>query len=630
LWIKGAGKVVVNRDQFFSYFNTEAGTTFQGDAYTLVGQSQQRPQITTWLAGSDSIVDGQLTGYLDLVVESLWRNGNDLTNYTATNNPENGVDRQVLLLNFPNEDLAYIRRAQVGLYLNNTENDVKDTSAGVKGTTLVADGILSIAGAKSIGSGTVTVGTTPSGASINGFTTKQGATFVAQKTFKLPNKTVVNGSATQLWFSALAAESNEEFSFADVTLDGREVRINPQFAVRSTPDFAASSGSFYNVGTGNMRRTLAGTVKFGAPVSTDATYSFAGVSTNATQVYVDRGVLHLDSYPTRTAAQAASNQNGFAEVYVYPAATLSLGEGVQDFRNYLSVSVADDSRIRVIVLPENVASTWQEAVDKSHPAAFTAMEIDYTALGIDRDDKANKDHRILIEVDLTKVGSLKAGSFIPLVRADKRADHWDALHYQRESSTGQPDDLPKVTVSFPKNKDIVKDTDVKVYLNQDTWDIGIEVLNDLTPPAGAETPVDATLATAAPSNPSTVEPGQEVELFYTIGANYNPLNLSVVGLPEGWTAEPVVDNPDGYNFVIKGVVPEGPVSFYLTGTRTTDGVETKSNPFTINAGGTEPEPEPEPEPVPTPAKKSSSGGCDAGFAGLALLFATPLFLRKKD
>jgi Synergist-CTERM protein sorting domain-containing protein len=32
-----------------------------------------------------------------------------------------------------------------------------------------------------------------------------------------------------------------------------------------------------------------------------------------------------------------------------------------------------------------------------------------------------------------------------------------------------------------------------------------------------------------------------------------------------------------------------------------------------------------------PGKKSSSGGCDAGFAGLlSLLLAAPLFLRKKD
>ena len=42
-----------------------------------------------------------------------------------------------------------------------------------------------------------------------------------------------------------------------------------------------------------------------------------------------------------------------------------------------------------------------------------------------------------------------------------------------------------------------------------------------------------------------------------------------------------------------------------------------------------PEPEPEPEPVPEPAKKSSSGGCDAGFAGLALLLGVSLLLRKK-
>lgn len=34
--------------------------------------------------------------------------------------------------------------------------------------------------------------------------------------------------------------------------------------------------------------------------------------------------------------------------------------------------------------------------------------------------------------------------------------------------------------------------------------------------------------------------------------------------------------------------------------------------------------------TPTPRGGGSSGGCDAGFAGLALLLAAPLFLRKKD
>jgi Synergist-CTERM protein sorting domain-containing protein len=466
-------------------------------------------------------------------------------------------------------------------------------------------------------------------------------------------------------------------------------------------------------------------VKLGAPVSTDAIDSFAGASTIATKVFVDRGVFHLDSYPTRTAAQETNNQNGFAEVYVYPAATLSLGEGAQDFRNYLSVSVADDSRIRVVVLPENVASTWQEAVDKSRPAAFTAMEIDYTALGIDRDNKANKDHRILIEVDLTKVGSLEAGSFIPLVRADKRADHWDALHYQRESSTGQPDDLPKVTVSFPKNKDIVKDTDIKVYLNQDTWDIGIEILNDLTPPAAGEPTVDAALAVPAEDNVTKAKAGDAVELFFTIGENYDPAGITAVGAPEDWTYNPVVDNPDGYNYAVEGTMPETDVVFYLKGTTTTSGVEYKTSNITVtvesdetpvgpgpgepdvdatlvtltgapesltsgaavsipgtidpavydvdtlavhgvdweiewvdkaagtfNLVGTAPESSATyyftakkldgtefksstyslaitATPQPTPAKKSSGGGCDAGFAGLALLLGAPLFLRKR-
>ena len=45
----------------------------------------------------------------------------------------------------------------------------------------------------------------------------------------------------------------------------------------------------------------------------------------------------------------------------------------------------------------------------------------------------------------------------------------------------------------------------------------------------------------------------------------------------------------------------------------------------------QPKPQPQPQPQPDPEKRGSSGGgCDTGFAGLALLLATPLFFRRKD
>lgn len=63
------------------------------------------------------------------------------------------------------------------------------------------------------------------------------------------------------------------------------------------------------------------------------------------------------------------------------------------------------------------------------------------------------------------------------------------------------------------------------------------------------------------------------------------------------------------------------------------------NPYIIFLEVTEdasPDPTPQPPtpptpPTPTPTPSSSSGGgCDAGFAGLALLLAVPMFFRKKD
>jgi Synergist-CTERM protein sorting domain-containing protein len=76
---------------------------------------------------------------------------------------------------------------------------------------------------------------------------------------------------------------------------------------------------------------------------------------------------------------------------------------------------------------------------------------------------------------------------------------------------------------------------------------------------------------------------------------------------------------------VTGTAPAtaGSVSYYFTGTKTDDTAgTTKSATLPVVAkgsGGGE-----------GGGSGSSSSGCDAGFAGLALLLAAPLFLRKKD
>jgi Synergist-CTERM protein sorting domain-containing protein len=66
------------------------------------------------------------------------------------------------------------------------------------------------------------------------------------------------------------------------------------------------------------------------------------------------------------------------------------------------------------------------------------------------------------------------------------------------------------------------------------------------------------------------------------------------------------------------------VSYYFTAKQTADGKTYKSavaDSVIVKGTGVTPV---------VPGDGGSSGGCSAGFAGLALLLAAPLFLRRKD
>ena len=91
---------------------------------------------------------------------------------------------------------------------------------------------------------------------------------------------------------------------------------------------------------------LCGTVEFGAASSSDAAYRATGVMINPTNVFVDRGVWQLNSFPTPTATQVANGENPFMDVTLVEGATLSLGKDVNDFRPYMDLTVRNDSRIR--------------------------------------------------------------------------------------------------------------------------------------------------------------------------------------------------------------------------------------------------------------------------------------------
>ena len=184
-----------------------------------------------------------------------------------------------------------------------------------------------------------------------------------------------------------------------------------------------------------MPKNWNGTVEFGATSSGDAVYRATGVMRNPTNVWVDRGVWQLNSFPVRTTAQVASNEDPFMDVELVEGATLSLGKDVNDFKPYMDLTVRNDSRIRVVLRDSDIAATRGEAMAKD--PVFEAREIDYAALGY---GEANRDRRLAIQLDPTQLtGSAIKKGWIKLVFSPNAVD-WNALHFLRENSSVQYED----------------------------------------------------------------------------------------------------------------------------------------------------------------------------------------------
>jgi Synergist-CTERM protein sorting domain-containing protein len=144
--------------------------------------------------------------------------------------------------------------------------------------------------------------------------------------------------------------------------------------------------------------------------------------------------------------------------------------------------------------------------------------------------------------------------------------------------------------------------------------------------------VDAALFTPGETLPSSLSVGAAVEFSGKIDpAKYDISTVQLAGSAASTSAQGGVSaravtgtdwklaTAEDGTATVTGTMPSSAVSFYFTAS--TPGGETfKSETYTV-APATTPEPS---------GKKSSGGGCDAGFAGLALLLGVPLFLRKKD
>lgn len=123
--------------------------------------------------------------------------------------------------------------------------------------------------------------------------------------------------------------------------------------------------------------------------------------------------------------------------------------------------------------------------------------------------------------------------------------------------------------------------------------------------------------------PATVEPGKDVT--FTLGKwyfeNKELASGDVIDIVWMLDGKDVTSQVKDGKLTVKAPDVEGKMVLKVSGKLKSDPTKELSQEKTVEvkkAGGT---------PAPS---GSSSGGCDAGFAGLGLLLAAPLFLRKRD
>lgn len=598
LFILNDAKVMVNRSQFFSDFNIAKGATFHVDEYTLAG-TNYNPQIAVTLDRKDSKADGLLEGKFDLVLNSIF----------AANRPTNDP-----------ENPAIKNDGQAIFFINNPDNKIF-----ALGDTLVANGVLEIMGAKSIGGGQVTIGAMGGkGLPDRGFTTANLGTFAAAKTFKLENVTVGQDHG------AVAVEQGETLSFKDITLNNmgtvaaNSFRINP-VGVTLAEGYLNNEGGDPFPATTPLTTPLPGswtntaTVVFGDANSADAKYAVEGVLRNPTRVDVERGVWQLNNFPTPTTAQVAAGVNPFMNVYVYPTAVLSLGKDVNDFRPYMDLKVTDDSRIRLVLRDSDIATTRADAMGKD--PVFQAHHIDYSALGA---GAQNKDRRLNIQLDPSQLtgGTIKKG-WVKLVFSTD-AKNWNNLHYLREYTPGLTyEDYAKVRITWTTTSDIVKNA--VAHVDQNSYTILVELGENVTDPVNPSNPTPQPdtpklTATVTPASGTTVKPGTDV-VFEVKDWKYDGKDVEVENVKWMLNGEDKTADVKGGKLTAKAGANGTKLELKVTANVKGDAKKKAelASTVTVSDGST----------PPSDKKSSSGGGCDAGFSGLMLALGGLFLLKRK-
>jgi Synergist-CTERM protein sorting domain-containing protein len=605
LTLTGDGRVEVDRTQVFTFFRGTEGTAFRAKEFTQAGESLT-PEVHVRLAHQDSDFGGTLSGQFNLILDSMETFAP--TGPTFYNAPAGGAN----LTNI----------AQARLTLGNADNDVE-------GTTLVADGVLAVAGQGSIGSVSLQVGETAQGntaAALARTEARSAATFVglSSDVFTLPvrvestkNGLLVDGFNAAAWAGtpifarkgALAAERDTVTRYSDVTIAGG-VEINPRSVY---PTFAYDQDNFTWLNEQDRLDTWIGVVQFGA-VSPDV-YRLTGTTTNKDRFLVSNGTLFLGSYPVGV----AGNANPFGEIRIRQSATLSIGDDVNDFSDYFDVAVEDNSRVRVIVHSGDITGSRIDALRGD--ALFKAREIDYTLLGT---GDHNADRRLTIQLDLATLEySLKAGDWIKVITSDTSTE-FNNLHRRTQTGTGAYEDYKKVRIVDEAFRDLedwaVADLDI------DSHTILVNVFKDFertpeTPPVvNPDFTFDAAGVVATTS-----------EISGTVAVTGAPVSLDVTfelfrgGVEQTTALATQIDATDSKGVAEYKFVPAdaGLTEF---GAGTTFVVKASANGYESSTrsvpipGGTTP-----------PVGTGGSSGCDAGFGAFALLAAAGAvtLLRKK-
>lgn len=602
LTIDAGATLAVNRDQFIGDFN--GAGRFEPMSW-IKATTTFIPQLTMHLnnstspnGGNNAVFSGVIDGEVNLVLD----------NPVAVTGNGNSVYPRIQALTGENRIAS--------------------------GDTFIKDGALSISGSNRIGPDPLIVGMHPGGyihngngvgtgtATFRGFVrTATVATFHGSSTFTVAQPTTIYAVDTPAHdytvgtgqynfpvpFVNLAATRGNTVSFPQVTLVPEVgavatiVQVANQSPIRYSMTEALSINDKLHENT-----NWAGTIAF-----TDVHNWVGTMASRKAGFDVKNGVLHFETLPV----------SGYGLVGIRQGATLSLGAEARDFEDSMTVIIEDDARIRV--RPQATDLTASLVAAQASDAVFMADEINYTGLGMGTE---HKDKRLVIQLDLADVANSITDQWIKVV-GSHNAPNWNNIHYYPESGSGQNEHLYKVKVARPDGTVFDGNYQVTAYADENEYNIYVHIKKLDAPVPTDKESLTATLTAEV----SSARPGQDIT-FDVSKWDYKDLAGNVTADVQVTYEEAVLTNmtkvsdklaTDGtYVAKVNANAANGStasVSIVATYTKA-DGTKFTSQPvvgsLTVSTGSS--------------SDSSGGGGCDAGFAGLALLLAAPLFLRKRD